>query len=108
MKCERCEKEEGHLDFCPETWPDWMKDHFKDSTVRSGYWEKMTQHRGMSMKVLAVANTRIEGAWCAYVDAVPGMSHEDEAAEVLAHGSKLDEDVARALFPGFRDLYYAQ
>ncbi len=57
--------------------------------------------------VLAVARTRIEGAWAAYVDAVPGTNHGAEVDPVLSNGAKLREPVARVLFPEFEELPYA-
>jgi hypothetical protein len=57
--------------------------------------------------VLAVARSRIEGAWAAYIDAVPGVRHEDEVDLVLDHGAKLDVAIAREMFPFFADLPYA-
>ena len=59
----------------------------------------------LSSKVLAVAHTRIEGTWCAYIDAVPGWRHDDEAWAVLLHGEKLSEGVAKVLFPAFEGPY---
>jgi len=60
------------------------------------------------MKVLCVAQTRIEGAWSAYCDAVEGMNHDFEAEKVLAYGAKLPEIVARAIFPEFDGVPYAR
>ncbi len=60
--------------------------------------------RALAMRVLAVAQTRIEGTWCAYIDAVPGARHREEYAAVLRHGDKLDEEVAAALFPWLASL----
>lgn len=114
MKCERCEvtihEEDNkkahpngpHKRCCPETWPAWLKDHFADPNT----WKRATQRHALAMRVLAVANTRVEGAWSAYIDAVPGMNHAAEEEEVLRHGSKLSEGVARLLFPLFNELSY--
>lgn len=60
----------------------------------------------LAMRVLTVAKTRIEGSWAAYIDSVPGECHEGEAEDVLRHGDKLPENVARILFPEFTDLPY--
>ena len=70
-------------------------------------WKSIVRFRALASRVLAVAHTRVEGTWCAYVDAVPGQRHEDEIDQVLARGAKLDEAVARVLFPRFTDLPYA-
>jgi hypothetical protein len=71
-------------------------------------WKPIVRRHALAMCVLAVARTRIEGAWAAYIDAVPGNDHGREAAEVLAHGDKLGESVARILFPEFVELPYAE
>ena len=65
-------------------------------------------HRVPARRVMAVAHTRIEGAWCAYIDAVPGMNHDNEWQEVLKTGDKLSEKVALAMFPMFEGIPYAQ
>jgi hypothetical protein len=63
----------------------------------------------LARKVIAVAKTRIEGAWAAYIDAVPGENHDNEEDVVLRNGAKLYEPIARALFPRepFKTLPYA-
>ncbi len=71
-------------------------------------WTPVVIHRALSMRVLAVARTRIEGAWAAYIDAVPGMNHRSEIEPVLDNGDKLPEDVARAMFPAFDHVPYAR
>lgn len=78
------------------------KEHFERRP-----FEAVVQRHALAMRVLAVATTREEGAWCAYADAVPGIRHDLEQRGVLDHGDKLPEDVARVLFPGFADLPYA-
>lgn len=70
-------------------------------------WQPQIRIFALSHRVLVVAKTRIEGAWCAYCDAVPGECHADEASEVLRLGGKIPADVARILFPEFIDLPYA-
>lgn len=70
-------------------------------------WERFTIKLALARKVLVVAHTRIEGAWCAYVDAVPGQNHDLEIEEVRRHGNKLSEGVARVLFPLFDGVPYA-
>ena len=66
-----------------------------------------TTHRALATKVLAAANTRVEGTWSAYIAAVPGEDHNREEPYVLAHGVKLLEPIARILFPEFDDLPYS-
>jgi hypothetical protein len=69
-------------------------------------WTPEITIKALAMRVLAVATTRVEGAWCAYIDAVPGQRHRDEYQAVLDHGEKLREDIARVMFPRI-DLPYA-
>lgn len=65
--------------------------------------------RGYSLAtcVLVVAKSRIEGAWCAYCNDVPGRNHQDEQQGVLDHGDKLGEEVARAMFTEFEGVPYS-
>jgi len=60
----------------------------------------------LAADVLAVATTRVEGAWCAYIAAVAGIRHDEEYQAVLRTGEKLPERIAKVLFPGC-DLPYA-
>lgn len=84
-----------------------MRSHFPKSPEEARAFEPMIRHRALSSRVLAVAQTRVECAWVAYCDAVPGQNHSLERDAVLAHGAKLDERVARALFPEFVKVPYA-
>ena len=70
-------------------------------------WRSRVRRRALATKVLVVAETRIEGAWAAYCDAVPGYDHDSEQTAVLLHGEKLHEAFARVLFPEFNSLPYA-
>lgn len=70
-------------------------------------WEPAVIRREMATRVLAVARTRIEGAWTAYVDAVPGYDHGTEFHQVLSNGTKLTYAVASAHFPEFEGVPYA-
>jgi len=67
----------------------------------------------LSGHVIAVLSRRIDG-WCVYVDAVPGISHDEEWQEVARSGDKTNKKVATAIVetlfhPGFdvEDLPYA-
>jgi len=71
-------------------------------------FEPKTRIVALASRVLAVAHTRIEGAWCAYIDSVPGINHRDESEIVLNDGDKLSEDIARVIFPEFIDIPYAK
>lgn len=69
-------------------------------------WRKSTGTPACSTN-FAVARTRVEGTWAAYVDAVPGNTHSAEFQAVLENGAKLIEPIARALFPQFKEVPYA-
>lgn len=84
------------------------RSHFPKSSEEAHEFKKHITYRALSAKVLVVANTRIECAWCAYCDAVEGYDHESELAEVLLHGTKIDERIARVLFPMFDGINYAK
>ena len=71
-------------------------------------WEPTILRVALARQVLVVAKTRIEGAWKAYIDAVPGMNHEEEWKEVTLTGVAVSEKVARLLFPDFEDVPYAR
>jgi len=70
-------------------------------------WHPIVRNRVLAMYVLAVAQTRIEGAWAAYIDAVPGQNLNQETQEVLDIGNKLPENIAKVLFPYFDGIPYA-
>jgi len=61
----------------------------------------------LASRVLCVAVLRVDG-WCAYCDAVPGEDHAREYLAVVRHGAKLPGPVARAIWPQFKALRYAQ
>ena len=71
-------------------------------------WTSIIRVHSLASKVLVVAQTRVEGTWAAYCDSVPGMYHDKEYDAVLRRGDKLMEEVARVLFPMFKDLPYAR
>lgn len=85
----------------------YLRAHFPKSIAKAREFKPIVRRRALSMKVLAVAQTRVECAWAAYVDAVPGWNHDAEEEAVLLHGNKLQESVARALFPNFDGVPYA-
>ena len=84
-----------------------MRSHFPTTSADAEKWQPIQRYRALARRVLVVAQTRVECQWSAYVDAVPGYNHEDEWQEVLHHGAKAPEGVARALFPEFDDVQYA-
>ena len=71
-------------------------------------WQPHVAVFALAPKVIAVANTRVEGRWKAYVDAVPGKNHDEEWQDVRAHGTALQENVAKVLFPGFAGIPYSR
>ena len=80
---------------------------FQTLPFQAEHWEPFVMCTPLAKRVLVVAQTRIEGKWCAYIDAVPGECHKTETDSVLAHGSKMPEPVARILFPTFDGVPYA-
>jgi len=64
----------------------------------------ITEYRALSQRVLAVAVEDAIGDWAAYVDAVPGYNHDQEAGRVAVHGTKLTVELAELLFPEWKRL----
>ena len=84
------------------------KEHFPATTEQAAAWRPIVRLHALARTVLCVANTRIEGAWCAYCYNVPGIRHASEVAGVLGHGCKLREDIALVIFPEFTGTPYAE
>jgi len=61
----------------------------------------------LARDIMVVSRTRVEGAWCAYIKSVAGTDHSKEWQQVAEQGVKLEERVARAIFPRYRDMEYA-
>lgn len=70
-------------------------------------WQPTRRRHVLARRVMAVAHTRIEGAWCAYIDAVPGEDHAHEMDAVISHGTKLGAEMAETMFPQFVGVPYA-
>lgn len=81
--------------------------HFPKSVEEANAFEPIVRHRALASRVLVVARTRVECAWAAYCDAVPGIDHRVEREAVMDYGAKLDERTARALFPELAEVPYA-
>lgn len=67
-----------------------------------------TAYEVLAQRVMVYAIATIEvGDWAAYIDAVPGMNHENEYDQIVAdrRGSKLPYDIAKILFPYFDKKY---
>lgn len=84
-----------------------LRSHFPKSAEEANVWQPKQRTIALASRVLVVAQTRIVCEWAAYCDAVAGMDHRYEWHAVLSHGNKLDETVARALFPEFDEVPYA-
>jgi hypothetical protein len=80
---------------------------FPESQQEGDDWVPAIRIVALHAKVLCRANTRIEGAWCAYCFPVPGLNHAHEEHLWKSEGAKLPEKWARALFPVFDELPYA-
>ena len=59
----------------------------------------------LSSHVLIVATWGVDG-WRAYCDSVPGINHEIEHCAVYESGTKIDEDIARVMFPMYAEIPY--
>lgn len=88
--------------------PEPLRSHFPKTSEEATIWKPWVLHRALAARVLAVARTRVECTWAAYVDAVPGHDHDEEVNPVLDRGIKLDEAIARELFPVFEKIPYAR
>jgi len=68
---------------------------------------KRVAHRALAHDVMAVAHIwPAAGDFRVYIGTVPGRSHPMEVAEVLDHGTQVQEDIARAIFPRLDALTY--
>lgn len=85
-----------------------LRAHFPHDVDQARQWVPHIRYHALSSTVLVVATTRVECAWAAYCDSVPGENHCDEWEKVLTHGSKMDENVARVCFPAFAGVDYAR
>lgn len=69
-------------------------------------WAPHVAVYAMARSVVVVANTRVEGRWKAYIDAVPGKNHDLEWQDVRRQGVTVPHRIARVMFPGFADIPY--
>ena len=81
---------------------------FPDDMGEAKRWRPTTRYRALHTQILAVAKSRVEGRWSAYIAPVPGMHHDEEYEDVLKHGTKLSESIALAMFPYFEGVPYAR
>lgn len=80
---------------------------FPANAIEAKDWTRRVDYRALACNVLAVATTRIEGTWSAYIKAVAGYCHDDEWQNVLTEGDKLQADIAKVIFPRFAEIPYA-
>lgn len=66
--------------------------------------EKMIHWKALDIRIIAVAVEGNAFDWTAYIGAVEGYNHEKEWQDVKDNGSKLQKEVAEALFPEFKLL----
>lgn len=81
---------------------------FPETPAEAADWTPDVRVVALDRTVLAVARTRVEGAWGAYIAAVPGLNHDDEFDAVLREGGKLHEPIAMAIFPTFAAIPWAR
>ena len=91
---------------------EWVTDpetlEFPSTQDEAREWVPTYYRCALSRTVLVVAKTRIEGAWAAYCDSVPGKRHQDEFLPVTKTGAKLPEQWARPMFPFLEHVPYAR
>lgn len=61
--------------------------------------------RIITRNILVVA-CRTVGGWKAYIGVVPGKNHNEEWSEILSFGDTVQENLARFLYPEFKDAPY--
>ena len=106
-----------------KTLPKAWRDHFPTDWEAAPNWKPIIIRRGLGRTVLCAARTRIEVAWAAYIKGIPGnqwaqgyrgvlfpplLNEDEELNEVLKSGTRLSESIARAVFPEFKGVPYAQ
>ena len=80
---------------------------FPENHEEARTWRPSMKRAQLARKVVAVAQTRVEGTWEAFIDGVPGHDESLEWPAVLAHGVRLNGNIAAAIFPVFSGLPYA-
>ena len=62
--------------------------------------QKLYKIRPLDVRILVVASvTKGVGDWSAYIGIVEGESHRTEFMEVVSLGTKVEQNIAGALFP---------
>ena len=67
--------------------------------------KRKPEYRALDSKVLVVALAGDALDWVAYIGAVNGISHKEEALCVAKHGTKISEKMATLLFPGWTEYF---
>jgi len=63
-------------------------------------------YKALSMKILTVASINLDcGDFSVYIDVVGGTSFDDEYMKVVQWGTKLDERIAKILYPTLFEKY---
>jgi hypothetical protein len=88
--------------------PNVYGDSEDDTPLQPGEFRPKFATRRLHRQILVVAKTRIEGAWSAYIFPVPGENHDEEAKLWQTEGVKLPENLARVMFPEFKDMKYSR
>ena len=82
-----------------------VKEQFATSAIDDSKRPRKGRWVALDCRVLAVASEGYFGDWSAYIGAVAGLNHDKEWKDVLDHGAKLSEEVAKILFPDFAEKY---
>lgn len=81
---------------------------YPETPAEANLWQFIIIYRALHSEVLMVAKSRIEGNWSCYCTPVPGLCHEQEKHLWESHGTKVRESIARAIFPEYAEVEYAE
>ena len=72
-----------------------------------GIFEVVESYIALDTRVLAVmVSCPSQKVWTAYIGEVDGQSHQREFHAVALFGTRLDEAIAKAIFPNHPDFVY--
>ena len=81
---------------------------FPANRVAGCIWEPAIFHRSVGPEIVAVAKSRIEGKWRAYIATTTEANHDNAIEATINWGIPVDEKLARGLFPvEFTEVPYA-
>lgn len=83
--------------------PNWKENMGTNSTVADQRISKIIASKALSSSILVVAISRPNG-WCAYIKNVPGKNHHKEKKYVVMNGTKLEKELAEAMFPQYKGI----